>query len=135
MKVLLSVEVWPYMAQVALADPTVRDYPVPEADEEVFVTPHTVAVATRSDYMDGDLRHLPVEVWLDDGHLDGLPPGQLIYEGEVSFDGDEAELGNYMAGDTHRLAILSGRYGVRVLREPSSPPAEVVRFVIEGPRA
>jgi hypothetical protein len=37
-----------------------------------------VAVATRSDYVDGDLRDLPVEVWLDDGGSDELLPGELI---------------------------------------------------------
>jgi hypothetical protein len=133
-KLLLSVEVLPYMAQVALADSGARDYPIPEADEEVFATSNTVAVATRSDHINDDLRDLPVEVWLDDSGVGQLPPGQLIYEGEVSFGGEEAELGNYLAGDTHRLAVRPGTYGVRVLREPHSPPAEVVRFVIAGPR-
>jgi hypothetical protein len=74
-KLLLSTEVSPYMSQVALADPTARDYPVPESDEEVSASGNTVAVATRSDYVDGDLRDLPVEVWLDDGGSDELLPG------------------------------------------------------------
>jgi hypothetical protein len=64
---------------------------------------------------------------------DELPPGELIYAGEISFGSGVAEVGNYLASDLHLLAIQPGTYGVRVYREPESRPAELVRFVIDGP--
>jgi hypothetical protein len=77
-QLLLSVDVSPYLCQVALADPVTRDDPIPEPDEEVFATPDTVAVSTRSDYIDGDLRDLPVEVWLEDAAPARAPGNRAV---------------------------------------------------------
>jgi hypothetical protein len=53
---------------------------------EVFVTARCVAVATRPDWVDNDLRDLPVEVWLeDDDDVDTLPDGALIHDGQITF--------------------------------------------------
>jgi hypothetical protein len=128
-RLLLREDVLPYMSQVALDDPAAADYPIPETDDEVFVTETCVAVATRPDWMDGDLGDLPVEVWLSDGE-DTLPEGEMIHDGHSAFSTDQARVGNYLAADTHDVALDAGRYRIRVLREPTGGPAETVRFIL-----
>jgi hypothetical protein len=118
------------MCQVALDDPAAPDYPIPEPGDEVFVTERCIAVATRPDWIDGDLRDLPVEVWLTDDDVDALPDGELIHDGQVAFGGDLARVGNELASDTHEVRVARGLYRVRVLREPAGGPAETVRFVL-----
>jgi hypothetical protein len=84
MRLLLQQAVSPYMCQVALEDPAEPDYPIPEPGDEVFVTERCVAVATGSDWVDDDLRDLPVEVSLeDDDDVDVLPDGELIHDGQI----------------------------------------------------
>jgi len=121
------------MCQVALDDPSKPNYPVPEPGDEVFVTETCVAVATRPDWVDDDLRDLPVEVWLEDENdVDALPDGELIHDGQITFAGDLGRVGNYLASDLHDVPVKRGLYRVRVLREPPGGPAETVRFVLSG---
>jgi hypothetical protein len=120
------------MCQVALEDPATPDYPIPEPEQDVFTTPACVAVATRPDWVDGDLRDLSVEVWLTEDNEDSTREGELIHEGEITFTTGIARVGNYLASDTHELALAEGAYRVRVFREPPGGPAETVRFVLSG---
>jgi hypothetical protein len=120
------------MSQVALEDPAAPDYPIPEPGDEVFVTEKCIAVATRPDWIDGDVTDLPVEVWLTDDDSDTLPDGELIHDGQIAFAGDVARVGNYLASDTHDVPLPQGLFRVRVLREPAGGPAETVRFVLGG---
>lgn len=131
MKLLVSEDVSPYMCQVALEDVVASDYPVPEGDEAVFRTATTIAVATRSDWVDGDVRDLPVEVWLREDAREDLPEGEVIHIGEITLS-EDVRVGNYLASDTHPVRVLPGRYGVQVIRRPPGGPAEAVAFVLTG---
>ena len=116
------------MCQVALEDVAASDYPVPDGDEAVFRTATTIAVATRSDWVDGDVRDLPVEVWLRED-ADDLPEGEVVHTGDINLS-EDVRVGNYLAWDTHPVPVLPGRYGVHVIRRPPGGPAEAVAFVL-----
>ena len=127
MTVLGRFEVLPLQGQIDIRDPAGSDYPQWETGEERAVsTAQVVAVATRGD-IDG---RVTVEVRQGPGDI---PEGVAIaFDGELLLSGDDAVVGNYLAGEEHRLSLGPGWHRVTVYVQPPDAPAAEVVVVVDA---
>src|SRR5437016_4027825 len=94
-------------------------------EEAVVATSQCIAVATRGDVHG----RVVVEVALDDGAA--IDPGwQQVFEGELVLTGEEAVIGNYVAGEAHPVRLGPGTHRVRVLTRLWDELPVEVRVVI-----
>jgi hypothetical protein len=126
---LLSLDLIPHYAQVAIFDPAISDsYPDwPTGTEPIAVGTHGIAVATRPDWSSDnlDLSAVRLEVW------DTIPDRKAceIFSGSISATSLGLVAGNMTGNSLHSIKLLPGTYEIAVLVDPVAEP-EFVCFLL-----